>query len=160
MADFVGQYNCKIDAKGRLQFPARFIKQMPTDSGGQLYINRGVETCLSIYSIDGWNKFKQKLNGLNNYNKKQRRLIRFLMHGSAEVTLDSSNRILIPKDLIKLAGLGKEVILQGCLDKIELWDKTAYEEEMAQSEDMLEDLTDEILGNEDMGDLMDELMGG
>ncbi len=160
MPDFVGQYNCKLDSKGRLQFPARFIKQMPPDGGGLLYINRGVEKCLSIYSLSGWNKFKQKLNSLNVYDRKKRRLVRFLMQGSAEITLDSSNRILIPKDLVTLANLGKEVVLQGCLDKIELWDKQAYEEEMAQSDDLLLDLTDEILGNEEMGDLMDEMLGG
>jgi MraZ protein len=71
MLNLLGEYNCKIDAKGRLMFPARLRKQMSSVLQHGLVVNRDIfEGCLVIYPQPEWDKVNREMSSLSRYNKK------------------------------------------------------------------------------------------
>lgn len=120
---FKGEYNHSIDAKGRLIIPAKFREEL----GENFVLTRGLDGCLSIYSRETWNAFEQKLATLPLTSKDARTFTRFFVTGAADCELDKQGRILVPATLRDYAGLEKDVILAGNLDRIEVWSKERYE---------------------------------
>ncbi len=150
MASFIGDYLCKIDSKGRALLPAAFKKQMPVTAGDRFVIKKDIyEKCLILYTIDEWDKQNELLRSrLNPYNKEHSKLLRAYYRGTAEVSLDASNRLLLPKRLLNLADIGKEVYMSGQDKKIEIWAKEIYERNDI-NEDEFADLAENILGGLD-----------
>jgi MraZ protein len=85
-------------------------------------------------------------NRINPYNKEHNKFLRNFYKGTAEVILDGNNRILIPKRLLDLVGISKEVVLAGQDGKIEIWDKQLYEQVDEPEEDFA-NLAEKIMGN-------------
>jgi MraZ protein len=64
--------------------------------------------------------------------------IRYFISGAQECPL-KQGRITIPPDLRETAGLKKEVVLVGMINKFEIWDREKWEEEFQQDQmDFLE----------------------
>ena len=116
---FMGEYNHIIDAKGRLIIPARFRELL----GEEFILTKGLDGCLSIYPMDAWEAFETKLRALPLTNKNARTFTRFFVAGATNCELDRQGRILVPQTLREFAGLEKEVVLTGNLDRIEIWSK-------------------------------------
>ena len=116
---FMGEYNHIIDAKGRLIIPARFRELL----GEEFILTKGLDGCLSIYPMDEWKAFEEKLRALPLTNKNARTFTRFFVAGATNCELDRQGRILVPQTLREFAGLEKEVVLTGNLDRIEIWSK-------------------------------------
>ena len=148
MSTFIGDYNCKVDAKGRILFPASFKKQMPPASQEKFVVKKEIfEPCLILYPIAEWERQNELLRKrINPYNKEHNRFLREFFRGSAEVSLDSSNRVLIPKRLLDLAKIDKEAVLAGQDGKIEIWAKDLYEN-CEMNEGDFAQLAEKILGN-------------
>ncbi len=129
MTTFIGDFSCKIDAKGRILFPSSFKKQMSSASQERFVIKKEIfETCLILFPIEEWERQNMLLREkINVYNKEHNRFLREFYRGSAEVILDSNNRLLIPKRLLELAKIDKEVVLAGQDGKIEIWAKELYD---------------------------------
>ena len=147
MNHFLGEYECKLDTKGRMVLPAALKRQMPDVEREGLVINRGLEENLTIYTRSEWNKIMNELSRLNQFERKSREFIRKFMRGATELTLDAAGRVLIPKSLQAYAGISTEVVLACQFDKIEVWSKANYD---AQWEDEGEDfalLAEEVMGN-------------
>ncbi|MDO5799974.1 MAG: division/cell wall cluster transcriptional repressor MraZ [Eubacteriales bacterium] len=121
---FMGEYNHTIDAKGRLIIPARFRELL----GEEFILTKGLDGCLSIYPLDEWNAFETKLRALPLTNKNARTFTRFFVAGATNCELDKQGRILVPQTLREFAGLEKEVVLTGNLDRIEIWSKEKWSE--------------------------------
>ena len=121
---FMGEYNHTIDAKGRLIIPARFRELL----GEEFILTKGLDGCLSIYPLDEWNAFETKLRALPLTNKNARTFTRFFVAGATSCELDKQGRILVPQTLREFAGLEKEVVLTGNLDRIEIWSKEKWSE--------------------------------
>lgn len=119
---FMGEYSHTIDAKGRLIIPVKFRE----DLGAQFVLTRGLDGCLSIYSQMQWCHLEEKLRALPLNNKNARTFTRFFVSGATQCELDKQGRILIPATLREYAGLGKDVVLCGCNDKIEVWSKERW----------------------------------
>ena len=147
MSGFSGEYECKVDGKGRLMMPTKIVKQLPSGASDRLMLNGGFEKCLTLYAEEGWKKFELDIATLNDYEPDHRKLIRLLTNGATEVSLDSTNRLMIPKRLVAKAGIKKEVIVIGMFDKIELWDKATYDAEMAVSLEEKSRLAKKYLGS-------------
>lgn len=124
---FIGEYQVRLDAKGRFLFPSGFKKQLQ-EGEASFVLNRGFEKCLSLYPVQSWQPLFNNLSKLNDFDPEVRKFRRFFLNGATPVELDSAGRILIPKNLIEYAGLGKDVILNSSIDKIEIWNKDNYEE--------------------------------
>lgn len=139
---FMGEYNHTIDAKGRLIIPAKFRELL----GTEFVLTRGLDGCLFIYPMDEWKAFEQKLRALPLTNKNARTFSRFFVAGAAMCELDRQGRVLVPQTLREFAGLEKDVVLTGNLDRIEVWSKEKW------SENCDYDDMDEIAENmQDMG---------
>ena len=121
---FMGEYNHIIDAKGRLIIPARFRELL----GEEFILTKGLDGCLSIYPMDAWEAFETKLRALPLTNKNARTFTRFFVAGATNCELDRQGRILVPQTLREFAGLEKEVVLTGNLDRIEIWSKEKWSE--------------------------------
>ena len=128
MSLFTGEYECKMDAKGRLTLPSKVKSKLPEVSGNQLVLSLGLEPCLVIYPSVEYRKIYSQIASMNEFNEEFRRLQRNFFRRMAEVELDGAGRILIPKTMSKYANLDKEIILVGMGNRMELWDSTVYGE--------------------------------
>ena len=121
---FMGEYSHSIDAKGRLIIPSKFRE----DLGESFVLTKGLDGCLSIYPMDEWKIFEQKLGALPLTNKNARKFARFFVAGATQCELDKQGRILVPSTIREFAGLEKDVVLTGNLNRIEVWSKEMWNE--------------------------------
>jgi MraZ protein len=128
MTGFIGEYEATLDAKGRFLLPSGFKKQLPDSAGESFVINRGFEPCLSLYTSKSWKPIFSQLSDLNDFDPKVRQFRRYFLNGATQVDLDGAGRLLIPKNLMEYAGLGKDIVLVSAIDKIEIWDKVKYQQ--------------------------------
>ena len=112
---FMGEYNHTIDAKGRLIIPSRFRELL----GEEFVLTRGLDGCLSIYPMDEWVAFEEKLRALPLTNKDARTFSRFFVAGAT--TCQWPDGILDYLD-------ETEVVLTGNLNRIEVWSKEKWSE--------------------------------
>ena len=134
---FMGEYSHTIDAKGRLIVPAKFREQL----GEAFVITNGNHGCLSIYSKEDWDLVLENLKALPG-NRDKREIIRKVVAQANEVELDKQGRILVPQSLRESAGLKKDVVLAGVIDKIEVWDKEKWEN--ATDVDDIDDISERL----------------
>lgn len=128
MIGFIGEYESTIDAKGRFLLPAGFKKQLPDQESNAFIINRGFEKCLTLYPIQSWEPIFRKISELNDFDPQVREFRRYFLNGAIQVELDSAGRILLQKNLMEHAALKKDIVLVSAINKIEIWDKTEYQQ--------------------------------
>lgn len=145
MAFFTGEYDCKLDAKGRMVLPSRIKAALPESSGSELVIRRGFEPCLVLYPMVEYKKIFSKISGLNEFNEEYRKLQRNFFRGNATVELDGNARLLIPKNMIAYASLEKEVVVVGMGNRVEIWDAEKYEEYLIQDNQEFSELAQKYL---------------
>ena len=149
MTQLLGEFDCKLDAKGRLMVPSSLKKQLPSVEQDGLVINRGFEKHLVIYPKKVWQDIVAELSKLNQYEKKTREFIRFFTRGASELSLDASGRVLLPKSLLEFAGIQGEVVLACQFDKIEVWAKDAYDNLLDNEPENFANLAEEVMGAKD-----------
>ena len=118
----IGEYEHSIDTKGRLIMPSK----LKEDIGEKFVVTKGLDGCLFVYSQTEWKIFEDKLRAFPLTNKDARALIRFFLAGAMECEIDKQGRFLIPSNLREFAGLEKEVVVIGVLNKIEIWSKDKW----------------------------------
>jgi MraZ protein len=148
MSHLIGEFDCKLDAKGRLMVPSGLKKQLPAVDAEGLVVNRGFEKHLTIYTKSEWDKITTELAQLNAFEKKTREFIRYFTRGASELSLDASGRVLLPKSLLEYAGIGSEVVLSCQFDKIELWAKDAYDAQLDNEPESFANLAEEVMGGQ------------
>jgi len=128
--------------------PSAFKKQMPPGAQERFVVRRDVyENCLVLYPMEEWERQNKIIRSrMNPYNKEHAKFLRMFYQGTAEIILDASNRMLIPKRLADFAGFGKEVILAGQYGKIEIWASEKYDEISRPREDF-ESMAEKFLGS-------------
>lgn len=147
----IGEYECKLDAKGRMVIPAGLKRQLLDVEREGLVVNRGFDGNLVMYTRVEWNGILAQLSKLNQYQPRNRDFVRKFTSGATELMLDSAGRVLIPKKLLDYAQLESELVLVCNLSKVELWSKSKYEEKMdAISEDDFSELAESVMGNIDL----------
>jgi len=114
-----------------------FKKQMPADAQDHFVVRKDVfDDCLVLYAIEDWNRQLEKIRKkLNPYNREQNMFLRNFFKGTAELSLDNNNRILVPKRLMELIGAERDVVLAGQDGKIEIWAAGNYEKVDMPAED-------------------------
>jgi MraZ protein len=127
MTNYIGEFDCKVDAKGRMMVPAGLLKQFPPAIRERFVINRSVfQKCLVLYPMDAWEEITKDLSRLNKFVKENDDFIRQYNNGATQVEMDATNRILFPKRLLDFAGIDKDVVLTANLNKIEIWSAEKY----------------------------------
>jgi MraZ protein len=130
MAFFTSEYECKLDAKGRLVLPARMKSNLPESSASELVLMRGFETCLVLYPMLEYKKIFSRIAALSEFNEEYRKLQRNFFRGSMEVELDNTGRFLIPKLMMKYAQIDREAMVVGMGHRIEIWSPALYEQQL------------------------------
>jgi MraZ protein len=127
MSYFSGEYECKLDTKGRLALPAKLKSALPMNSEGTLVAVRGFEPCLTLYPFPEWKYLFEKVSALNEFNAEYRQFQRNFLRGSMELEIDAAGRILLPKYLLKHAGIENDAVTVGVGNRIEVWQPETYE---------------------------------
>jgi MraZ protein len=147
MSYLTGEFECKLDNKGRMMIPAGLKRQLPEADTGVLVINRGFKKYLVIYTKQEWDKKLDELSKLNQYENKNIEFIRYFTRGATEMQVDGSFRVNLPQALLDYAGIGTDVVLNCQLSKIEMWDKAAYQELIESEPENFAGLAEEVMGD-------------
>ena len=144
---FLGEYEVKLDAKGRFKLPAGLKKQLHSSVQGKFVVNRGFEKCLVLYPYNEWEIISAKVNKLNTFERKKREFVRYFFRGATEVVLDNTDRLNLPNHLLEYADIKGDCLLAATNNKIEIWQKERYEELMAIESDDFADLAEDVMGD-------------
>ena len=136
----IGEYHQNIDEKGRLIIPSKFREEI----GNSFVLTRGLDGCLSIYSMVNWNKLVEKLKTLSFTKKDARTFMRFFLTGATVCEFDKQGRINIPSNLTEFANLKKECAVIGVNDRLEIWNLHKFECLMQENEKSLEDICENL----------------
>lgn len=123
---FVGKYNNSIDGKFRLIVPSKFREELR----GKCIMAKSLDKCLTIYTMEEWKKFVDKLDELPTSNPNSRRVRRHFHSSAAECDIDKQGRLTIPQELREYAGIEKDLITVGSNKVIEVWSREQWDAEL------------------------------
>ncbi len=127
---FIGEYQHTLDEKGRVAIPTKFRSEVAHGA----VVTRGLDNCLFLYPKGEWEKLAKKLSELPMSKANTRAFVRLMLAGAMDVELDSQGRVVLPDYLRKYAGAKKDVVIAGVLNRLEIWDETAWEKYKAGTE--------------------------
>ena len=137
---FMGEYSHTIDTKGRLIIPSKFREEL----GDTFVVTKGLDGCLFVFSDEEWKAFEIKLKSLPLTNKNARQFARFFVAGATPCELDKQGRILLPATLREFAGLEKDVVLTGMLNRIEIWSKEKWNENNSLDDVAMDEIAEQM----------------
>lgn len=137
---FFGTHMPKLDDKGRLFLPAKFRDEL----AGGLVVTRGQERCLNVWSTAEFGRFTERLRSMPVTNKAGRDYVRMLFAGASDEIPDRQGRITIPPLLRAYAGLEKECVVVGAMNRVEIWDANAWAEYESSQEQAFSDLSEDV----------------
>jgi len=143
LAGFKGSYRHSIDQKGRINIPAKFRRN--PEIAENYIITRGLNSCLYVFPADEWERVETKLRSLAQTDPNALYYLRATLANAADVQVDRHGRIILPPNLIKLAGLGKDVLINGALDKMEIWAPEKFDKYLEESTESYEEVARKIL---------------
>ena len=149
MINLIGTYECTVDNKCRIMIAAQLKKQLDGFTTEPFILKRSVfQNCLELFPYSEWKLMMDKVNKLNRFVKKNNDFIRMYTAGVKSIDLDSNGRLLVPKDLIAISKLTKNVVLSSSINIIEIWDKDEYEKSINDPKVDFAKLTEEVMGND------------
>jgi MraZ protein len=140
---FKGTYRHKIDPKGRLPVPAAFRKALGPVESARVVVTV-LDQCLAAYPAAEWEKLEGQLRGLPAFSKQVKALTRLLASRAVDCELDVQGRILLPAPLRQAAGLAREAVVVGVLNRFEVWNPEAWAGFVQESERLLDDVSLDI----------------
>jgi MraZ protein len=142
----LGEFEHTIDDKNRLTLPAKFRQAL---SGG-LVITRGMDGCLYCYPQAEWEQLvDNRLADLDPLSREGRLMNRYFFAGASEAEPDKQGRVLVPSTLAKNAGIGREVVIAGVRDHLEIWDRAAWRDHVKAMEGSAEDVAERLATQRD-----------
>ena len=142
----LGEHEHTIDDKNRLTLPARFRAVFAEG----VVLTRGMDGCLYAYRRDDWEKLvESRLAELDPLSQEGRRMQRFFFSGAVEADLDKQGRVMIPAALIQHGGLGRNVVIAGMRDHLEIWDSATWRKELKEVEGSAEDVAERLATKRD-----------
>lgn len=138
---FMGEYNNKLDAKGRMIVPSKFRSEL----SDRFIITRGLDKCLFGYTEEEWSRIEERMQKLSLTKRDARKFMRLFFSGAALVEMDKQGRINIPQNLRNYAGLEKDCTVIGVSDRIEIWDTGEWTDFYTKSEENFEDIAEDLI---------------
>ena len=143
---FLGEHEHTLDEKGRLTLPAKFRDSFPDG----LVLTRGMDGCVFAYPVSGWQQLVDtRLAALDPLSRDDRMIQRHFFAGAAEATADRQGRVMIPASLAKHAALGRDVVVAGVFDHLEIWDRSAWQTQVKDLEGRAEDVAERLAAKRD-----------
>ncbi|HOW28825.1 MAG TPA: division/cell wall cluster transcriptional repressor MraZ [Elusimicrobiota bacterium] len=135
-----GEYSHNIDGKRRLFIPVRLRGDQK-----RFILARGLEGCLSLYTMSAWEKLSHKLEVLPVTDKAQARAFRrLLISGAVPAEIDAQGRLLVPESLGTFAGIRRDVIVIGVDTHIEIWAADRWRKYRQVAEKTFSKISDQI----------------
>lgn len=148
MPAFSGEYECKLDAKGRLVLPSKIKAVLPPEAAETIVLTRGFEPCIILYSLVHWKELSERVIALNEFVEEYRTFQRNFFRGNTEVELDSAGRFLVPRTMLKYANIEKDAIVVGAGNRVEIWQPDAYEASLVQDSRQFSQMAERVFGRE------------
>jgi MraZ protein len=146
MHSFYGTETYAIDHKGRISIPVSMRRTGTKKTFERFLLVAGFEGCLALYTEEQWQKIEEKLQQLPMGGRKARAFTRAFLMDASRVTVDAQGRITIPPALMSRAGLGKEAVLLGQVDRVEIWNPERLGGAMQEIQGQVESLAEDVLG--------------
>lgn len=137
---FIGEYRHNIDLKKRLALPSKFR----TNLGKSIVITRGLDNCLFVYPMKTWKELAEKLGTMPIGEASTRSFVRLMLAGAVDVKSDSQGRVLIPDYLKEYANLGKNVVVAGLFNRLEIWDEKEWNNYKQKAEKNTEEIAENL----------------
>ena len=128
---FLGTHTPRLDDKGRLILPAKFRD----DLAGGVVITKGQERCLYVFPTAEFRRIAEQLQAQPMTHKASRAYSRVFFASAHDEVPDKQGRVTIPAHLREYAGLNRDVVVIGASSRVEIWDNTAWEAYLADSEE-------------------------
>ncbi len=123
---FRGHFDYSLDAKNRLNVPAKF--RAAFSSG--VVLAKGLEPCVTVFAPDTFERWTESfLSNLNPVSPERRKLTRYFAGSSFDAELDSAGRVTLNQALLQHAGIQKDVVIVGNLDHLEIWDRDRWNDD-------------------------------
>lgn len=138
---FLGTHTPRLDDKGRLALPAKFRPDL--EDG--LVMCKGQDRCLFVFATAEFVRFTQALASAPITDKRVREYGRTLFASASDGKPDGQGRITIPPNLREYAGLGKDCVVIGANNRIEVWDAATWGDYAEQADQAFADIAEEVL---------------
>jgi len=122
---YFGEFRSKLDKQGRIVIPSKMREQL---KGRNVYLTRGLEECLFLFSENVWKSQSEKLKTLPFTKGDPRAFTRLFFSGAYKTKIDKQGRLNIPSNLVSYAGIKNRVVIIGVGTRIEIWDEKKWEE--------------------------------
>ena len=146
---FIGEYAYSLDSKGRVNIPAKFRQSLSADSQNTFVITRGLDPCVWVYPLEQWKEIENNLRNLSSVKNIHRTFVRDTARYASPSTYDKQGRITLTPSLTDYAGLEKDVLIIGMINKIEIWNPNTLKMVDQQNLDIepnaYDDLADKII---------------
>lgn len=142
---FYGEFGHTLDRKGRLIIPSKFREALKEAYAEKLYITRGLDKCLFLFTEEEWKVYESKFRAMSFTKTEHRKFKRLYFSGAQEIIPDKQGRILFPGYLKEYAGIKKDVVLIGVSDRIEIWSKDIWQEYYNSSKDSFEQIAENLI---------------
>jgi MraZ protein len=140
LAVFKGTYHHKIDPKGRLPVPAAFRRALAEQGVGTVVVTP-LDQCLAAWPPADWARLEAQLASLPSFSKPVKALTRLLVSRAGDCEIDMQGRILLPPLLRRAAGIGREAVVVGVLNRFEVWSPDSWSSFLQESERLLDDVS-------------------
>lgn len=137
---FIGEYQHTVDEKGRLAMPVKFRSVL---SKGAV-VTRGLDNCLFVYSKQEWKKLAEKLAALPFSQSNSRAFARLMLAGAMDIEFDKQGRAVLPEYLRTYAKIGKNAVVAGLYNRLEIWDKATWEQYKSKTEKDSNDIAEKL----------------
>ena len=142
---FYGEYEHSLDRKGRLILPAKFRDTLKENYIERLYVTRGLDKCLFIFTEEEWKLQEQKFKSLSFTKTEARKFNRLYFSGASELIPDKQGRILIPKYLKEFAGIERHTIVVGVANRIEIWSEKLWKQFYEKTQGSFEEIAEKLI---------------
>ena len=140
---FMGQYLHNLDEKGRIIIPTKLREQLTSS----VVVTIGFDKCISLYSMEGWEKFQTSLLALPSNTQDARKHVRLVVGSASALEFDKQGRINLPSNLLAHAGASKECVVVGVLDHVEIWSKEIWEVYSNDAKETMEEVAEKLSMN-------------
>ncbi len=145
---FYGEYEHSIDKKGRVIVPSKFRDFFKEYNIEKLYVTRGLDKCLFLFTEDEWRTQESKFKSISFTKSEARKFNRLYFSGASQLECDKQGRILLPKYLKDYADIKRDIIIIGVSNRIEIWSRDIWNEYYKSSQGSFEDIAEKLMQEE------------
>lgn len=135
---FYGAHEHTVDDKNRVTLPAKYRDAF----GHEVVLAKGIDRNVDVYPRATWEASMSRIAELDPLTREAREMKRYFFAAASAAELDKQGRVVIPADLAAYAGLGREVVVAGVHDHMEVWDRSTWTDHVSTIEGSVGDVAE------------------